>query len=311
MELIDSHTYFLSHNYFHLLTQLRDSYGDVDEYIAAQARKRGFSTPPRDPVRLADQWVIEMDRHGVSRMVAFTAIPGDESSLKEALRIYPDRFIPVMMVNPYLAVAEELIEHAVREWGFRGIALYPQLHRFAADSARVTPIYRLARRFRLAVFVNFGRLRLATRRWWGFKELHGSHFSNPADLHGPATEFPTVNFIVPRFGSGGLSQLLRLGLQCPNVHVDTSSSNVWIDDQSEFTDLKQVFKRTLEVFGPGRLLFGTASDLFPRGWRSTIHVSQREALRTLGVSDRALEAIMGQNARQIFGLDRDLPSFLV
>jgi predicted TIM-barrel fold metal-dependent hydrolase len=308
MEILDAHSHFLSYNYFRLLTQLRDSYEDIDEFISERARRRGFQIPAQDPVRLADQWVIEMDRVGVARMVAISGIPGDESSVKDALRVYTDRFIGVAMVNPFLTVAEELVEHAVRDWGFRGIALYPSLHRFAADSRQVYPIYRLARRYRLVVIVYFGQLKIATRRWWGLNPMKDWDYASPGDLHRAAADFPTVNFVVPRFGAGTLTQLLRLGLQCPNVYVDTSSSNTWIDDQSQYRDLKHVFSRTLEVFGPGRMLFGTASDLFPRGWRSNIHIEQREILRELGLSDRALEAIMGQNAHQLFGLDRDIPA---
>jgi predicted TIM-barrel fold metal-dependent hydrolase len=311
MELIDVHTHFLSFNYFRLLTQQRNSYGDIESFIRDRARERSFETPPVDPVRVADKWVIEMDRKNVSRMVVHSAIRGDESSVKEAMRIYPDRFIGVMMTDPYLAIVEELIEHAVRDWGFRGIALYPSLHRFRANSSIAYPIYHLARRYRLAVFVYFGKLKTATRRWWGLNPMKDWHFSDPSDLHQVAADFPTVNFIVPRFGAGTLTALLRIGLQCPNVYIDTSGSNTWIDDQSEYRDLKHVFQRTLEVFGPGRMLFGTGSDLFPRGWRSNIHTEQWKVLRSLGVSDRALEAIFAQNARQLFGLDRDLPSFLI
>jgi predicted TIM-barrel fold metal-dependent hydrolase len=103
---------------------------------------------------------------------------------------------------------------------------------------------------------------------------------------------------------------LRLGLQCPNVHVDSSSSNCWLDDQSEFHDLQEVFERALEVFGPARILFGTDSGAFPRGWRSSIYSDQCDLMKTIGLSDEACGAIMGQNARRLFGLDREVPTFL-
>ncbi|MBI3871599.1 MAG: amidohydrolase [candidate division Zixibacteria bacterium] len=311
MEVIDAHIHFLSYNYFRLLTQLRHDYDDIDSFIAAQAEKYQFEAPPTDPVRLADRWVVELDRHGVNRATAIASIPGDESSVAEALRVYPDCFIGVMPVNPYLAVAEELVEHAVREWGFRGIALYPSLHRFAAHAARVYPIYRLARRYRLVVYVHFGRLRMTPRRWWGLSDVYDWHYADPADLHQAATDFPTVDFVIPSFGAGTLAKLLRLALQCPNVHVDTSSSNNWLEDQSEFLDLKQAFERTLEAFGPERVLFGTDSGIFPRGWRTPIYSEQMEIMTALGLSDRIREAIMGGNARRLFGLDRDQPSYVV
>lgn len=311
MELIDAHAHFLSYNYFRLLTQQRAEYKNIDDFIVERSRRYNFNVPPDDPVRLADQWVIEMDRYGVSRMAIMASIPGDGSSVAAALRVYPDRFLGITMVDPYLAVAEELIEHKAREWGFRGIALYPTLHRFSARSDRAYPIYRLARRYRLVVYVHFGHLRVPPRRWWDLPDLYDPHYSDPSDLHQVAADFPTVKFVVPCFGAGTLRALLRLGLQCPNLYIDTSSSNNWIMDQSEFSSLREVFERTLEVFGPARMIFGTDSGTFPRGWRHDIYQQQLDILHSIGLSPRALEAIMGQNARQLFGLDRDLPTYVV
>ena len=304
MQLVDSHIHFVSHNFLRLLTQLKHSLDDVDVYISEQAKRNHFEPPPADPARLADRWVIEMDRHGVSRSAVITMTPGDEISVSAALRNYPERFIGVAVSNPYLAVSEELLEHAVTEWGFRGVILYPALHRFSAASDRVYPIYRLARKHRLVVYVHFGRLRMPLRRWWGLPDVYDWNYADPSDLHQPAADFPSVNFVVPSFGAGTLSKLLRLGLQCPNLHIDTSSSNSWIEDQSEFPDLRTVFARTLEVFGPGRVLFGSDSSFFPRGWRVPVYIEQKEILSELGLSDHAKAAIMGGNAQTLYGFDR-------
>jgi predicted TIM-barrel fold metal-dependent hydrolase len=311
MEVIDAHVHFLSYNYFRLLTQLRQQYGNVDDFICDQARTHQFEPPPVDPVRLANRWAIELDRHDVARAVIISGIPGDEVSLSQASRVYPGRFIGVAAVNPYVGVAEELVEYAAREWGFRGVALYPSLHRFAANSERAYPIYRLARRYQLVVYICFGRLRITARRWWGLPEVYDWNYADPADLHQVAADFPSVNFVVPAFGAGTLSRLLRLGLQCPNVYLDTSSSNSWLQDQSEFSGLTHVFDRALDVFGPRRLLFGTDSGVFPRGWRRPVFAEQTAIMDTLHLGDRAREAILGGNARQIFGLDRDIPTYVI
>lgn len=303
MEVVDAHIHFISHNYLRLLTQQREHFSDLETFIAEQAQRHHFEPPPQDPVRLADRWVIELDRHNVTRATVISMTPGDEVSVGAALRIYPDRFIGVATVNPYLPVAEELVEHAATEWGFRGIMLYPSMTRCSVASERLYPIYRVARKHHLVVYVHMGRLRLAARRWWGLPDVYDWRYANPADLHQPATDFPTVPFVVLSFGSGTLPQLLKIGLQCPNVYVDTSSSNNWLLDQSEFRDLQHAFEKTLEVFGPGRVLFGSDSDFFPRGWRLPVFNEQREILERLRLSDHAREAILGGNLRSLFGLD--------
>ena len=60
---------------------------------------------------------------------------------------------------------------------------------------------------------------------------------------------------------------------CPNVFLDTSSSNGWIKYFPGLT-LTQVYAQALEVVGPDRLLFGTDSSFFPRGWNRSVWEAQ-------------------------------------
>jgi predicted TIM-barrel fold metal-dependent hydrolase len=300
MEVVDSHIHFISHNYLRLLTQQRNSYQDVEAFISEQSKRYNFEPPPLDPVRLAERWVTEMDRNGVKRAAVVSMIPGDEVSVSAALRVYPDRFIGVATVNPYIAVAEELVEHAAVEWGFRGIMLYPSMFKCSLASERLYPIYRMARKHRMVVYAHLGRLRVAARRWWGLPDVYDWRYADAADLHQPAADFPTVPFVVVGFGSGTLPQLLKIGLQCSNVYIDTSSSNSWVLDQSEFGDLAHAFERTVEVFGPGRILFGSDSDFFPRGWRGQIFEEQTAIMSKLGLSSHAQTAILCENAKTLF-----------
>ena len=53
--------------------------------------------------------------------------------------------------------------------------------------------------------------------------------------------------------------------------------------------LDAVFRQALAVAGPDRLLFGTDSSFFPRGWQQPVYEAQRAALDATGVDadDRA------------------------
>jgi hypothetical protein len=66
-------------------------------------------------------------------------------------------------------------------------------------------------------------------------------------------------------------------------------------------DLKTVFGKALEVFGPRRLLFGTDSSYFPRGWNRAIFDAQVEALSGLGLSSDEARGIFGGNLSQMLG----------
>ena len=85
---------------------------------------------------------------------------------------------------------------------------------------------------------------------------------------------------------------------CPNVYPDTSSSNSWM--RFEGLDLKTVFQRALDVMGATRLLFGTDSSYFPRGWNYEIFEAQTRALLDLGISSTDARLILEENLPRMF-----------
>jgi predicted TIM-barrel fold metal-dependent hydrolase len=86
---------------------------------------------------------------------------------------------------------------------------------------------------------------------------------------------------------------------CPNVHFDTSSSNGWIKYEHGLT-LGAVFRQALAVAGPERLLFGTDSSFFPRGWVMDVYEQQSAALDEIGASAEVREKIFGGNFERLF-----------
>ena len=68
---------------------------------------------------------------------------------------------------------------------------------------------------------------------------------------------------------------------CPNVYLDTSSSNSWMRYEAHL-DLRAVFRRALDIAGAGRLLFGTDSSFFPRGWNAAVFEAKAKALYEIG-----------------------------
>ena len=120
-------------------------------------------------------------------------------------------------------------------------------------------------------------------------------YSNPIDLHPVALAYPTVNFIVPHFGAGYFREALMLASLCPNVFLDTSSTNSWMRYQAAELDLAAVFRKALDVAGPRRLLFGTDSSFFPRGWNSAIFDVQCAALRQIGVNAADAQRVFHDN----------------
>ena len=55
------------------------------------------------------------------------------------------------------------------------------------------------------------------------------------------------------------------------------------------------------MVGPRKLLFGTDSSFFPRGWNYEIFEQQTRALRELGISAADARLIFGVNLQGLLG----------
>ena len=82
---------------------------------------------------------------------------------------------------------------------------------------------------------------------------------------------------------------------CPNVYLDTSSTNAWRKFLTPPPSLDQVFERALELLGDTRLLFGTDSSFFPRGWHRAVFDEQVPCLVRLGAKPVVARRIFGEN----------------
>jgi hypothetical protein len=236
-----------------------------------------------------------MDAHEVERMVCFASLPPEAPAVAAAARRSAGRLLPYTLVNPTVDAAPGFTTKAFEELGFRGLLTFPAMHHFLADDACCHPIYELARAHDAPIIVHCGILSVKLRDLLGLPRPYDMAFANPLSLVPAANRFPDVRFVVPHFGGGFLRETLMLGAQCENVFVDTSSSNTWRATQPGGLELATVFRSTLDVFGTQRVLFGSDSSTFPRGYRHDVRDEQLAALAAAGVGETDVEAIMGGN----------------
>ena len=85
--------------------------------------------------------------------------------------------------------------------------------------------------------------------------------------------------------------------------LDTSSSNGWIKYHHGLT-LSAVFQQALSVVGADRLLFGSDSPFFPRGWVKDVFEQQSAALDEIGARPEVREKIFGGNFDRLFPQNR-------
>jgi uncharacterized protein len=302
IRLIDAHTHFFSHQFFQTFARLARQNLPAEAPLTAVAERLGVDIPPDSAIDLGQRWVTEMDKYGIERLVMFTSVPGDQDSVAAAVKAFPDRITGYIMLDPTQPDAVDVLRQGVQQQGLKGVTLFPAMHHFHAYDERLSPLYATAAELGIPVFMHFGVLKVAVRDKLGLPNVFDLRYADPIDLHQPAIRFPATNFIIPHFGSGYFREVLMLGAQAPNVFIDTSSSNTWLTYMPASLDLKTVFDKTLQVFGPQRVLFGTDSNVFPRGWRQDIFQQQLMILRELNTAKESVELILGDNIARLLGV---------
>ncbi len=293
----DSHCHFFSEQFFATLGRQRPP---GSQQAAAEIVSALGWDPPGSPENLADRWVQELDRQGVARAALIASVPGDEDSVARAVSRHPSRFVGYFMLDPTAPDAASGAENALRTLGLRCICLFPAMQRYSLHDARVAEIVGIAARHAgTAVFVHCGALSIGVRKKLGLPSRFDVRYGNPLDVHALAADHPAVPFIIPHFGAGLFREALLVADLCPNVFLDTSSTNRWMTYQPSVT-LSDVFRQALQVAGPDRLLFGTDSSFFPRGWARQVYDAQVSALDLEGVDETVRRRIFGENFDRLF-----------
>ena len=292
LPVVDAHIHFFSHHFYSGLARQKKL--DNAEALGAIL---DWQIPAPDPLVLAAQWIEELDRHGVERACLIASTHGDEISVATAVAQYPNRFFGFFMLDPMQPDAMERLKGAVSDPHLHCMCLFPAMHTYSITDSRLVPMLELASDHRLAVFVHCGALSVGVRRKLGLPSQFDMRYSNPLDLHPVALHFPQIRFIVPHFGAGLMREALMLADLCPNVFLDTSSSNRWM--AYEGLDIRSVFRRTFDVAGMNRVLFGTDSSFFPRGWQADIFQHQSKALYELGLNQQQAEQVLCTNLERI------------
>ena len=297
----DSHCHFFSRNFFQCLSGERGQ-GSQKDPVAAVTASLGFEAPGT-PHQLAHHWIQELDRNKVNRAALIASLPGDEESVADAVSEYPQRFVGFFMVDPREEGAPDRVKTAFVELGLRCACLFPAMHDYSVYGDSALKVFETAATLeKTAVFVHCGVLSVGVRGKLGLPSQFSLRRSNPLDLHPVALAYPDLPIILPHFGAGFFREALMLSDLCPNVYLDTSSSNSWVKYYPSLT-LEDVFRQAIDVLGPDRLLFGTDSSFFPRGWQRVIWDSQSQVLDTIGVTESAQQQIFAGNFERLFPTD--------
>jgi predicted TIM-barrel fold metal-dependent hydrolase len=164
---------------------------------------------------------------------------------------------------------------------------------FHVNDPACFPVYEVCQEKQIPVLIHFGLSISAT---------HDLSYGHPLDLSSPALRFPVVKWVIPHFGTGFFREMLLLAAQYSNIYIDTSSSNAWIRHSPYPLTLKDLFERTYETVGAKRIIFGTDSSFFPRGFRTNILEEQLRVCNELGFKEDEIDDIFCHNIEKILRL---------
>lgn len=293
----DCHCHFFSSSFLEILTRDRAEF-PADGRAAVVAKVLGWDDPGA-PEALADRWVTELDRHAVARATLIASVPGDEASVAAALARHPARFVGAFMFNPAAGDVPTRLGRAFGELKLRMVALFPAMHRYALSDPSVDAVFQAAQAHGAVVFVHCGALTVGVRKRLGLPSPFDWRLGDPLAAAAVAVRYPTVPVVIPHFGAGLFREALMAADQCPNIMLDTSSSNGWMKYHPGLT-LETIFSQALAVAGPERLLFGTDSSFFPRGWQKPVLDAQRAAVAAAGVRESDTRSIFAGNYERVF-----------
>ena len=305
----DAHCHFFSTAFFAALARQRADLvlhrasvrgGDPAKAGPADLCRELQWDDPGAPEALADRWVRELDAHGVERAALIASVPGDEASVAAAVARQPSRIVGFCMLDPAAPDAPERTRRALADLALRGVCLFPAMHHVPLHDDRTLRVVEAAASVTgAAVFVHCGVLSVGVRTRLGLPSRFDLRLGDPLGVARLALAFPQVPFIIPHFGAGLLREALMAADAAANVYLDTSSSNGWVRYTPGLT-LDAVFQSALAVAGPRRLLFGTDSSFFPRGWQRAIYDEQRAILDRLAVGPDEAALIFGGNFARLF-----------
>jgi predicted TIM-barrel fold metal-dependent hydrolase len=294
IEVIDAHAHFFTFNTLKTW-RLRGRTRDGFEKRTRSRTDMKHIQLPEESWDVPQMWINELDKYRIST-IGFMISREVYDEFLEARKRFPGRFMGYANINPGDDDAVEWVKRAGMD-GFQGIKLYPSSWRdFHVYDEVCYPVYDEALKQGLPVFLHFG-ITIG-----GQADLrHG----NPLDIQVPSRDFPELNFIIVHFGAGFFRELLLLQYQADNVFMDTSGSNSWMRYLPYDLDLEKVFEKAIQAGGTEKIVFGTDSTFFPRGFRHNILRDQHQALNQLIkkslISEKDLELIFKKNILRLTG----------
>jgi uncharacterized protein len=245
----------------------------------------------------------EMDAAGIDRgiLIQVNDAPTVKEGLVEARRLVSEsegRLHLVSTVDP--TQGPEAVADQIARWEetpeIVGIKLFPGYHPFYPHDRRLDPVYEYARRRRLPVLIHTGD----TMDPQGLVK-----YTRPVEVDEVAVRFRDVSLVLCHFGNPWIEEAAEVVYKNRNVYADTSGllahPSYPLFDRMVDLCRQRLIEAILTVGSAERVLYG--SD-----WPLIDLKVALQLVTSLDLPDRDRAAILGGNARRLFGLPETGPA---
>lgn len=211
---------------------------------------------------------------------------------------FPGRLIGFTSISPDRYQPERKVERAIKEFGMRGVKIYPHSG-FYANDPRLTRTYEACSRMGIPVVVHTGPKAV---RWQWMK------YDQPIYVDDVATNFPDLRLVMCHGGYPWVEEFLAVAYTNPNIWVDLTFM-----EQIEETFLvpglvEHTVRRLVKLIGAKRLLWGSEGPymnlpLYGDHDPGYYKISQQKLVQRFDfLSEEDKSDILGNNAARLLGL---------
>jgi len=219
-----------------------------------------------------------MDKFGITRAcvssmmgIQYDFRRGNREVHDEAAK-FPGRFIPFCVVHPrYWSEAEPELLECVTRFGFRGLALHPTEHVFAADCLSARRIVGAAQSLGIPVAIHSSEEDLA----------------HPNRIGALAAAFPSTTFIMYHMGRFAWQEAIEVASERLNILLDTTDASCH----------DGLVEKAAERVGAERVVWGSGLPVSYPGPNLTRILIAR-------LSERERELVLGKNVAKLFETNR-------
>jgi predicted TIM-barrel fold metal-dependent hydrolase len=222
-----------------------------------------------------------------------------DEEVADYCRHYPKRLIGLTSIHPDRAHPEKKLIRAVREFGLKGLKLYPHAG-FYPNDLRLDLVYRTCIDLNIPVMIHTG---IKAVRWQTMK------YNNPIYVDEVATKFSDLKIIICHCGYPWVEEFFVVAYSNPNIWIDLTFID-YIEKVFKKKDfVEESVRRAAELIGTERILWGTEGPymnlpLFGKHGPQYYQEAKQylvERFSFLSLKDK--NNILGENARRLFRID--------